>query len=196
MEINPYAPPQAEVADQYAPAPEYYVVSPNKLLILFIGTMGYYSLYWFYKNWKIHKERTGAEIWPIPRAIFSIFFIHAFCQLIDQKLRLAGNREGFEYGPPATLYVVVAILAAASGYFPIKVGAVPISFLAIFISLPIYSWVLWTIQKEVNIACGQPDGESNHRLTGANYFWLILGALSWLSLAFLIWAVVNFTPAS
>jgi len=51
----------------------------------------------------------------------------------------------------------------------------------------LFSASLWFIlpallvpaQKAINVACDDPDGSSNRKLTAANYVWLLLGLLMW-----------------
>ena len=76
---NIYAPPQVPLETRSAerPAlPPFYVVSLRKLVLLSIATVGLYSLYWFWRHWKLHKLDRKLDIWPVPRAIFAIFFAH------------------------------------------------------------------------------------------------------------------------
>jgi hypothetical protein len=58
--------------------PRYYPVSTTKLVVLSILTGGIYEIYWFYKNWKVIKERDSSDIWPFPRAVFSVLFYYPF----------------------------------------------------------------------------------------------------------------------
>src|SRR5690348_5418147 len=68
----------------------FYVVSRKKLTILFIMTMGGYGMYWFYKNWSQYRKHGTSpqeerrSIWPIPRAIFLVFFIHALFSKVKE----------------------------------------------------------------------------------------------------------------
>ncbi len=182
MEANPYEPPKAEVADVVVADTDFYVVSSKKFLILYLVTLGIYGRYWVYKNWKIHKDRTGADVWPIPRAIFPIFFMHSLGALVDQKLRLQGNRNGFEYGWPSLAFVIATVAGNICDRLSVKSIGEPVTDLAVFVLLPITCWALWTFQKVINAACGQPNGESNDKLTGANYVWIIFGLLFWVLL--------------
>jgi hypothetical protein len=61
----------------------FYVVSERKFYLLFIATLGMYSVYWFYQNWATYKAGSSygssdaASIWPLGRTILAIFFVHA-----------------------------------------------------------------------------------------------------------------------
>jgi hypothetical protein len=59
--INPYAAPEhlgsAETAGTRL---RFYVVAPRKFLILFLGTLGLYLLYWMYAQWACFRRATSA----------------------------------------------------------------------------------------------------------------------------------------
>lgn len=83
MNPNPYAPPQAPVADVAeipdagADAPPFFPVSRLKLLVMFFSTLGLYQMYWLYKNWKMVRLRTDEKnIMPFWRAFFGVFFFY------------------------------------------------------------------------------------------------------------------------
>ena len=40
-------------------------------------TLGIYELYWFYKNWKLIKQRTESNIMPFWRAFFGVIFCYS-----------------------------------------------------------------------------------------------------------------------
>jgi hypothetical protein len=64
---------------------EFYAVSQKKFLIMYIGTLGLYSVYWFYKHWSLYKKSENEEMWPIMRSIFQIFFTHSLFSLFEMK---------------------------------------------------------------------------------------------------------------
>src|SRR3954470_14863581 len=85
-ERNPYAPPIAAVSDvgsrsasgEAVDAP-FFAVSLLKYVLMIFCTLGFYQVYWFYRNWQLIKERegfAGLRISPVPRAIFSVFFCY------------------------------------------------------------------------------------------------------------------------
>jgi hypothetical protein len=40
--------------------------------------------------------------------------------------------------------------------------------------------LLLSAQHKINLSCDDPDGDSNSRLTNANYGWIGLGLIFWL----------------
>ena len=55
---NLYAPPTATIVDPQLEAANrptpFYVVSTTKVLVLSLATLGMYTLYWFWRHWKLH----------------------------------------------------------------------------------------------------------------------------------------------
>ena len=82
-EPNLYAPPASEIRGESPAgalqAHTFYVVSIPKFCVLYVATFGVYGLYWFYMHWQRYRRGHGQHesIWPVPRALFSIFFTHA-----------------------------------------------------------------------------------------------------------------------
>jgi len=55
-----------------------------KVVLLFIATSGLYVVVWFYRQWKAVRKASGRGLWPVPRAIFSPFFVFPLFKLIEQ----------------------------------------------------------------------------------------------------------------
>lgn len=71
--------------------PIYFAVSKSKLIVMSLCTFGIYEIYWFYKNWKLIKERNGKNIRPFWRSIFAVFFCHS----LFKSIRDSGDSHGF-----------------------------------------------------------------------------------------------------
>ncbi|WP_460532939.1 hypothetical protein [Chitinimonas naiadis] len=180
--MNAYAPPKAnlldsgdvDLTDSTAVNRGFYVVAKRKFIIMMIGTLGAYTLYWFYKNWREHKNATAADVWPVPRAIFAIFFVHSLFRTVD---RVAGRREiklAWDPSALATAYVVMLI----ANWFLEKLGTTLfgtwIGLMFQLASLGFQGFLLYRAQVEINKACGDPEGESNRALTWANWLWIAI----------------------
>ncbi|WP_394539007.1 hypothetical protein PRJ39_00340 [Lysobacter enzymogenes] len=185
MEDNVYAPPASDVV---APAPsglgdEFYVVAPLKFCLLFFLTLGLYQLYWFYMQWARYRRRhPGETLWPVARAIFAVFFAHALAGRIDEALRARGARHDWAPGAVATIYVIAQIASSVLDRLSSREIGSPFTDVASLVLLAPVGLSLLRLQRAANLACGDPDGDSNRRLSALNYVWLVLGALLWLSL--------------
>lgn len=197
MEQNLYAPPQAAVMDVADASPEFYVVGTTKFLILFFVTFGLYQLYWSYKHWSRYRAFRRAELWPVARAIFSVFFAHSLNSEIDQSLSRSSTPYRWSPGLLATGYVVLQIISNVCDRLSSRdIGSPVTDLVAIGLLLPL-GYVMQRTQHAANLACQQPRGESNRRLTMANWVWIVLGSLFWLlaSIGWLDMAGVPILPA-
>ncbi len=167
--------------------PPFYVVSVTKLVLLSFATLGLYSLYWFWRHWKLHKLDRKLDIWPVPRALFSIFFAHGLNREIDQRLQRSGSPHAWSPGAWATLFVVSAISGRIISRLPDSVLPFGPGFGLIVLSLAGGTLAMVHAQRAANPASGDPAGAANARLTLANWLWLVPGGLFWLmSLASLV----------
>jgi hypothetical protein len=180
---NPYAPPIADITPtaQGDDAPHFYVVSQTKFLVLFFATMSVYSVYWFYRHWRVYRDvKNDIGIWPIPRGIFSIFFAHSLFRVIDERLKTI--RAGYIWSPSAlaTGWVVLSILSNILSRIATRMDSIGLDLLSVALILPL-AFCLLGAQKAANRACGDVDGESNNTFTAANYAWIALGLIFWLA---------------
>lgn len=162
--------------------PTFYVVSRKKLAILFIATAGLYGIYWFYKNWRNYKFHPSGDrsIWPVPRAIFSIFFTHALFREIkanghDKPVLAEWNNESH-----ATKLVLTMIVSSVLDRLSYRSIGSPYTDFASLVILAPWLTQLLSAQHMINAGCGDPDGASNSRLTNANYVWIVLGVIFWI----------------
>ena len=153
---------------------DFYIVSPKKALILFIGTFGIYSVYWFFKHWSQYKKSANESMWPVMRAIFSIFFVHSLFGLFEMKYSQKNGELPKSINYLATLYVVFSLLGQIctqlieNGYE--NLFTIVFSFLA----LPVGAWVIYKAQSLVNYAGEDVHGTSNSKLTPVNYLWILI----------------------
>ena len=150
------------------------------MILLSALTLGLYQFYWSYRNWKVRKQATGENIWPLPRAIFSIFFVHSlFRAASDQRNRRYDQLPTWNHSLLATVIVILLILARVLDRLSTKsIGSPATDLLSLLILIPIIASFA-SAQDRINEACGDPLGQSNNRLTGANYVWMVIGLLIW-----------------
>ncbi len=178
---NLYAPPRAQIAQptQAADAAPFYIVSVLKVVLLNMATFSLYSFYWFWRHWKLHKIDKRLDIWPIPRAIFSLFFAHSLNQEIDHRISRNGDRHRWSPNLWATLYVGAVIASRIADRLPEEMVPADVTLVVTMIAVAAISWALAQAQRAANIACGDPDAQANRRLTDINWLWLVLGGLFW-----------------
>lgn len=193
--LNPYAAPASAPKDS-APADFeqiFYVVAPRKFLLLSILTLGAYWTYWFYRNWALLNRRDKAY-WPIPRAIFQIFFTHALFSAVDRELRARQIDYTWSPGALATVFVIANIFNHLSDrILPYDDDSVLVLGV-IFVMLVPLTLPLYRGQLAINASQGDPEGDSNSEITAANILWLLLGGAAWLLLMLAVLATVMPLP--
>ncbi len=185
MTESVYAPPKANLTQGAATGGAYYVVSQTKMMVLFLTTLGAYQLYWHYKNWRLHQEMAlsqggpDGDIWPIPRAIFSFFFVHSLFGKMEQFANENDIAFDFDSAVTATLMVVMMLFGMTSFFTNDPKIVLMISAATLVLLAPLL-FMYRKAQSFVNHISGDPDGNSNSEFTGANYFWIVFGILIWI----------------
>jgi hypothetical protein len=164
----------------------FYVVSQRKLVVLYILTLGMYGVYWFYQNWARYNrnaptaQRAGNAIWALPRALFSVFFVHDLFAKVKAHGILNNEVGVWSTKPHATMMVMLLLVSNMLDRAANKDLGSPITdVLSLLILFPLaHQFAL--AQNMVNISCGDPHAEGNKKFTGANYAWIIFGSLAWL----------------
>jgi len=114
-DVNPFAPPihdepRALEATGAATAERFFLVSRNKFMVMCLATFGLYEIYWFYRNWKCIRERTGANISPVARAIFTLFFTHALLRDVKIAAAEVDVPARFNVQPAAWGFIILTLL--------------------------------------------------------------------------------------
>ncbi|NWC11140.1 hypothetical protein HX776_20305 [Pseudomonas agarici] len=182
MQQNPYATPVAELSESHAETPSFFVVSCSKLIIMNMGTLGYYSFYCYYKNWKNYKQASGAAIYPLARAFFSIIYIFPLLSLIHVKLKSQGDKP---LCPPyllASLIIVLGFSEMLSEWLFSMPFSTAMRYGVIGAQI---GWLIF-VQRMINRAEGDPEGKGNSRLTPLNYFGVCVGLTLWVLMIYAI----------
>lgn len=181
---NIYAPPAATVEEvEPSVTPDtlpFYVVSVPKFFALFLATFGIYHVVWFYLHWRRYKHAHQADIWPVPRAIFAVFFTHGLLRAVDRQARRGDLRPGWN---PSSLATAIVLSIIALNILPRLAGDYMGPIWQIGCTLALLGLVghfSAQAQRVINRVCGDPEGRSNARFTLLNIVWLVLGGLLWL----------------
>jgi hypothetical protein len=171
MTNNPYAPPVATVDDVVPQAglakgqAPFFAVSIFKLVLLSVLTLGIYELYWFYQNWKLIRDREGSDIWPVPRAIFTVFFCHAcFARIRDFETPAAGKSD-LASGWLATAWIITTLMHKLPQPWWL------ISLAAVLFVVPVQARA-----NRINAELS-PEHDRNSRFTGWNWAIVVFGGI-------------------
>jgi hypothetical protein len=166
MESNPYAPPLAAVQDAQPSAgvlPPYFAVSVFKLGLMCICTLGFYQLYWFYKQWHSIRRREHTNVLPAARALFSVFY----CYPCFRRIREHGVQMGIQPSLQAGAIATGFILCSLTWRLPDPYGWIAMA--SMFFLLPVQAHA-----NEIN-AVAAPAHERNAKLTGWNWLAIVPG---------------------
>lgn len=173
----PAQPDQTISTSQTTDDRPFYVVSKGKFLTLWILLFGMYQIYWAFKNWKQFQRATGQNLWPAPRALFSLFFTHSLYREADARLKRDGR--GFQWNPRglATLFVIFTLISMLVDVLSRSNIGFPIVDILSLGTLPVTGWIAWLGQRGLNAAAGDLEGRSNAQFTLGEYVLMAIGAL-------------------
>jgi len=189
MQTDPYAPPTSQLEDKNTEV-AFFAVSITKLSTMYLVTMGSYIIVWFYYNWAMLKTRLVQKygsVWPVPRAIFCIFFTHSLFRIIHARAEEKQVNVSWNSGSQATFFVVLTILgnvmSNASDQVSDNVQGLMLAILGIVIVLVTLIPIL-AVQRTVNTLNDDPTGAKNARFSAANILWLLFFGLVWAFMLF------------
>jgi hypothetical protein len=164
--LNPYAAPNARVADVPVPAlgaAPLFAVGLSKLALMSVCTFGLYHFFWFYRQWKAIRERTGQELNAPIRSFFYTLTAYFLFRAIGEQARAAQVKVSVEAGMMAIMLFILAALP----HLP-----APYSLFGWLGFLP-----LLRVQAAVNEINRKlaPTADPNTRLRGWNVVALVLG---------------------
>jgi len=169
MSDNPYAASNAMQTEFQSPATHdtapFFAVSQLKLLVLSLCTLGFYEVVWFYRNWKLIKERDGSDIKPVLRAVFAILF----CYQCFARMRETGDRNGIGSAPAIGALTAGWIIASLAWKLPEPYNL--ISLCAVFFLLPMQAYA-----NRINAAVA-PMADTNSRFSAWNWVVVVLGGI-------------------
>jgi hypothetical protein len=136
--------------------PPFFAVSLTKFAAMSVCTFGIYELYWFYKNWRLVKEREKLDISPFWRVFFAFFFCYQCFSRIRAQAATAGLDHSLPAGPLAAGWIITSLLWRLPDPYWL------VSMLAFIFVLPIQA-----LANRVN-ATMAPGHDPNRRFTGWN----------------------------
>ena len=169
----------------HTPSGKFFVVSRHKLMVMYLATVGTYSVYWFYKQWDNYKDSfdydsENGKIWPIARALFPFIFVFSLLRRLKEESSEHPQLAQWTHTPLAAqmsaLLLISNILDRAAYR---SIGSPVTDILSLLMLFPLLICFL-SVQKKVNIACGDKDGAGNAQFSTANYCWIAVGSILWL----------------
>lgn len=126
---------------------EYFAISPKRLALFSVLTLGIYEIYWFYKNWSAVKKFEGQKISPFWRAIFAVFFCYSLFKKVLESAKSHTYQNSYSPGWLATAYILLLVVGNGLS----KVESYDISFNLIWLIVAIATFIpLLSVQKAIN----------------------------------------------
>lgn len=175
-----------------------YVVSMGKFTLLYFCTAGMYLLYWFYLGWLAVEKHKGRKLFPVGRALFSVFFVHEFFGFVRERQLAAGDEYLWQPAKLAWLFIGVNFFYVA--VYLMAGTAQPhwlLSLLTFLMVQLVQFYVFYKVQLVINRIEGDPFGGANRTITLQNQLWMIFGAIFWVNVIQTTWlqATGQLTPA-
>lgn len=169
----------------------FFVVSIRKLIVMNIFTFGLYWAYWYYQNWSRYRRKSGERVLPLVRTFFGILFLYGLLSRVDRQLRMAGHHHAWS---PFWLTCGFILLAGATAWGSWLREMMPTLDLGVVLINVAGLWLLAWMQRAINLCAGDPEGQSNGRLSVWNWVWILPGILLWIaiSLGIALWLAVLF----
>lgn len=146
-------------------SPPFFAVSIAKLVVMSACTFGLYEVWWFYRHWRLARER-GDDVWPVARTVFMVFFVYAlFRRVRDYPHAHASRDDRLPARSLALGWIVVSLLYQLPDPYWL------VSFCAVVFLVPIQ-----TCANRINLEHA-PRHDRNTRFTVLNWIVIVVGGL-------------------
>ena len=183
MEDNVYSAPEAKLIDgsNTDEVGQHYIIPQAKLWAFSLLSFGIFLLPWNYMHWRRVKVNEDSDIWPAPRSLFSIFFINSLFTKFETSKIDSGAEHAWSPSANAVAYIIFSIIAnILDRIYELTTTEINAVYWVLTLSaliIPILT--ISNAQRTVNIACGDPSGDSNRKWTLGNYLWIALLLVFW-----------------
>ena len=126
-----------------------FAISEIRLVVLCVITLGFYSLYWGYKNWQGLGRLDGTIKHPFWRSLFFIFYCYSFFKRISVIGKKYGYKGYMHSGIFAGIYVLLTIVGNAWGTANLTKPSRAIDFTILALGSLLFVPLLFT-QKAIN----------------------------------------------
>jgi len=162
---NPYAPPTSKVADPVVTTGAYFTVGALKLSLMALTTFGLYELYWFYRNWKIIRQRDQSPISPFWRAFFAPLWTFS----LGMRFKAHAKERNISIGLPVAAIGILYLLLSALWRLP-----QPYWLISLFSFIPIVPFDRAARRLNGNGSLAEP---THGRYSAWIIAWLVVGTV-------------------
>jgi hypothetical protein len=150
--------------DAYRTAP-LFAVSPGKLVVMSLCTLGAYEVYWAYKQWDAERRREHEDLSPFWRALFAPLWGFSLFPRIVRLAVAHGVPPHWSASPIALSYLLLELTWRLPGDFWL---------VSLFSFVPVV-----IVQHSINKlnAAVAPEAPRNDRFTGGNIAAISIGGV-------------------
>ncbi len=167
--------------------PYFYSTSTIKLVLMLIGSFGLYSIFWFYRNWILIRERTEKRLHPAWRALLSVIWASACCKFIKEAIDSAGLEDQKSPVPYGVAYSCLTLIEFAIPNDEFSLTLI-ISILANSCLIPVNQ-----IASRANRIVTS-DFEQNNTFSKWDKVILIVGGIFWI-FVMIVWIRMMISPS-
>lgn len=84
-------------------------MSEVKLVVMALATLGFYELYWFYRNWRLRKQVRRSDVSPFWRTFFAPFFAFSLFEDVASEARELRVSRGWTPGEVGVAFFVLSL---------------------------------------------------------------------------------------
>lgn len=177
------------ISEVYNPEPpvkqdvEYFYLEPKQLVILSIVTLGFYDLYWFYRNWQAVAKGEQVKLSPAARALFAIFYCYSLFKKVLESAKKHGYVEVYSAKILAGGYILILIASSIISSFSEAEGISDLNYLYISLFWLVFANLtvlpLYFVQKAINYNNSKlnPNYQNTPRFGGGEIFFIIVGII-------------------
>lgn len=158
----------------------YFAVSTAKLVVMDVATLGLYSLYWFYANWRLVRARENTNIMPPLRALFA----YLFCYTLFSRIKRSADEVEANY--------VLNPMGAALAWISVRLTSLlPDPFWLFSLASVLLLAYVQNVVNEINTKT-VPSHDPNTTFSKLNLLAIVIGGSI---TALVVWEVLSPTPA-
>lgn len=164
---------------QGSSAIEYFAISPKRLALFSILTLGIYEIYWFYKNWQAVKRVENANIYPFWRAIFAVLFCYSLFKKVLESAKSYNYQNSYSPGWLATAYILLLLVGNGLS----RVESYDVGFNLIWLIIAIATFIpLLSAQKAINFNNEKIKGDTGlkREFSGGEVVLIVVGVIWFL----------------
>ncbi len=163
---------------------DYFTVSVRRYLVYEVLSLGIWSLYWYYRNWKaINQSAYKKKFSPTARAFFFNFTAFSLFRKILQGAKKWGYPESYPSFLLAALLILFGVLDKIVNLLPMRSGReIVFTILLAGVTLIASPLILSPVIRAIRYIQSKngKDPQADNRLTWGQYVCFVLGIVCWI----------------